>query len=116
MQPTVQQAKLARPNLLGCNLQSSLLIGEIAGLHTSLVKKASNAQGYNFPRLRFLLTPPTSAKAPQAVNGQGGIDEGLYDGVDEAINSRASTAALVLGGKETSEESTKECCISISSL
>jgi hypothetical protein len=45
------------------------------------------------------------------MNGQGGIDEGLIDGVDEAVNARASTAALVLGGKETGEESTKECCI-----
>jgi hypothetical protein len=50
------------------------------------------------------------------MNGQGGTDEGPIDGVDDAINSTVSTAALVLGGKETGEELTKECCISIQSL
>ena len=47
------------------------------------------------------------------MNGQGVTTKGPIDGVDEAINSRASTAALVLGGKETGEELTKEFCTSI---
>jgi hypothetical protein len=40
------------------------------------------------------------------MNGQGGTDEGSIDGVNEATNSRSSTAALVLGDKETGEELT----------
>ena len=50
------------------------------------------------------------------MNGQGGIKEGSIEGVDEAIDSRVSTAALVLGGKDTGEELAKECCISIQGL
>jgi hypothetical protein len=50
------------------------------------------------------------------VSRQGGIGERPIDGVDAAIDSKVSTAALVLGGKETAEESTKECCISIQGL
>ena len=47
------------------------------------------------------------------MNRQGGINEGLIDVVDEAIDSRVSTAALVLGDKETGEELTHLCCISM---
>jgi hypothetical protein len=43
MQPAAQQTKLARSNLLGRNLQFSLLIGKTAGLHTFLVKRAFEA-------------------------------------------------------------------------
>lgn len=50
------------------------------------------------------------------MNGQGGTDKGSIDGVDEAIDSRVNTAAPILGGKETSKESTKECCILIQGL
>lgn len=50
------------------------------------------------------------------MNGQGGIDEGSIDGVDEAIDSRVSTAAFVLGGKETGSNSSKQCRISIKGL
>jgi hypothetical protein len=45
------------------------------------------------------------------MNGQGGTDKGLIHGVDEAINSRASTAARVLGDKETGEEVNEQCCM-----
>jgi hypothetical protein len=107
------QAKLARSEPLGHNLQSSLRTGETAGLHFTFVKRASDAQGCDCPRLRFLPDPPDLAKASQAVSRQGGVDEGPIDGVNDAINSTVSTAALVLGGKETGEESTKEHCISI---
>ena len=44
---------------------------------------------------------------------QGVVDEGLIDSVDDAINSTVSTAAHVLGGKKTDEESTKECRVDI---
>ena len=47
------------------------------------------------------------------MNRQGGIDEESIDVVDEAIDSRVSTAVLVLGDKETGEELTQPCCISI---
>jgi hypothetical protein len=50
------------------------------------------------------------------VSRQGGVDEGPIDGIDDAINSTVSTAALVLGGKETGEESTEKRCISIRGL
>lgn len=45
------------------------------------------------------------------MNGQGGTDEGSIHIVDEAINSRARTAARVLGDKETSEEIVEQCCM-----
>lgn len=44
---------------------------------------------------------------------QGGIGERPIDDVDEAIDSRVSTAALVLGGREAGEESIKGCCVSV---
>jgi hypothetical protein len=44
----------------------------------------------------------------QVVSRQGGIGERPIDGVDEAIDRRVSTAALVLGGKGTGEELTEE--------
>ena len=50
------------------------------------------------------------------MNGQEGIKEGSIEGVDEAIDSRVSTAALVLGDKETGEELTHLCCISMQGL
>ena len=37
------------------------------------------------------------------MNGQGGIDEGSIDGVDEAIDSRASMAAVDLEDQMTEE-------------
>jgi hypothetical protein len=44
MQSSNWQAKLARSNLLGRNLQHSLMIGETAGLHLSFIDIASDAQ------------------------------------------------------------------------
>jgi hypothetical protein len=111
MHTSVQQAKLACSKLPGCNLQSCLLIGETAGLHNFPVKRASDGQGNNLPRLRFLLTPPILTDNPSALNGQGGTDEGAIHGVNEAINSRANTAALFLGDKETGEEINGQCCM-----
>lgn len=45
------------------------------------------------------------------MNGQGGIDKGSTNGVDEVINSSASTAARVLGDKETGEKVDEQCCM-----
>ena len=44
---------------------------------------------------------------------QGDVNKELINSVDDAINSTVSIAAFILRGKETSKESTKECCISI---
>ena len=44
---------------------------------------------------------------------QGGIGERPIKGVDETIDSKVSTAGLVLGGKATGEELAKKCYILI---
>ena len=94
-------------------LQSAILSPDRRNCRTAQfsIKRASDAQGYTLPRLRFLLTPPILTDNPSAMNGQGGTDEGAIHGVDEAINSRASTAALFLGDKEIGEEINEQCCM-----
>lgn len=59
---------------------------------------AFKAEEQYLPSLHFALSPPIPTETPKVVNGQGGIDEESFDGVDETIDIRASMAAIVAGG------------------
>ena len=94
MQPNAQQAKLARSDLLGRNLQHSLLIGGTARLHTSLVKRASRARRCKLHPLCFVPELPILTQTSRVAKGQGGIDHRSIDGTDETIDSKASFTAI----------------------